>query len=131
MHIHMIAICGAVMHNLALALHNKRIRITGSDDEIFESSRTRLEAYGLLPEKTGRCAVPVSQARGKGHAPSDERGLVTGGLNDLKQREVSVLLVFETSANRNGLVSKLSILELRSLLRKHRDGYEHRGEKDQ
>ena len=53
MRIHLIAIGGAVMHNLALALHNKGIRITGSDDEIFEPSRTRLEAYGLLPDKTG------------------------------------------------------------------------------
>lgn len=100
----MIAICGAVMHNLALALHNKRIRITGSDDEIFESSRTRLEAYGLLPEKTGRCVVPVSQARGKGHAPSDERGLVFVGLNGLEQREVSVLLAFQSPTDRNGRI---------------------------
>ncbi|MCF8225250.1 MAG: peptidoglycan synthetase [Bacteroidales bacterium] len=53
MKIHLIAIGGAVMHNLALALHNKGIRITGSDDEIYEPSRSRLEEYGLLPEKKG------------------------------------------------------------------------------
>lgn len=41
------------MHNLAMALHNKGFRVTGSDDEIFEPSRSRLEQYGLLPEKTG------------------------------------------------------------------------------
>lgn len=41
------------MHNLAMALHNKGFRVTGSDDEIFEPSRSRLERYGLLPEKTG------------------------------------------------------------------------------
>ncbi len=53
MRIHLIAIGGAVMHNMAMALHNKGFRITGSDDEIFEPSRTRLESYGLLPEKQG------------------------------------------------------------------------------
>jgi len=53
MRIHLIAIGGAVMHNLAMALHNKGFRVTGSDDEIFEPSRSRLAAYGLLPETTG------------------------------------------------------------------------------
>jgi len=41
------------MHNLAIALHKKGCTITGSDDEIFEPSRSNLEAYGLLPEKNG------------------------------------------------------------------------------
>jgi len=41
------------MHNLAMALHNKGFRVTGSDDEIFEPSKSRLDSYGLLPEKTG------------------------------------------------------------------------------
>jgi len=41
------------MHNLAIALHKKGYAVTGSDDEIFEPSRTRLEQYGLLPGKTG------------------------------------------------------------------------------
>ncbi|MBN1133305.1 MAG: peptidoglycan synthetase [Bacteroidales bacterium] len=53
MNLHFIAIGGAVMHNLAIALHKKGYRVTGSDDEIFEPSRSRLEAYGLLPEKQG------------------------------------------------------------------------------
>jgi UDP-N-acetylmuramate: L-alanyl-gamma-D-glutamyl-meso-diaminopimelate ligase len=53
MNIHLIAIGGAVMHNLAMALHNKGFRVTGSDDEVFEPSRSRLAAYGLLPESTG------------------------------------------------------------------------------
>ncbi|MEX2426706.1 MAG: Mur ligase domain-containing protein, partial [Bacteroidales bacterium] len=34
MRIHLIAIGGAVMHNLAMALHNKGFRVTGSDDEV-------------------------------------------------------------------------------------------------
>ena len=53
MKVHFIAIGGAVMHNLAIALHNKGYIVTGSDDEIFEPSRSRLNKYDLLPEKYG------------------------------------------------------------------------------
>jgi len=53
MKVHFIAIGGAVMHNLAIALHNKGYIVTGSDDEIFEPSRSRLDRYGLLPEEYG------------------------------------------------------------------------------
>ena len=53
MRVHFIAIGGAVMHNLALALHNKGYRVTGSDDEVSEPSRSRLEAAGLLPDPMG------------------------------------------------------------------------------
>ena len=53
MNFHFIAIGGAVMHNLAIALKNKGYRISGSDDEIFEPSRSRLESHGLLPQKEG------------------------------------------------------------------------------
>jgi len=53
MRVHFIAIGGSVMHNLAIALHNKGYIVTGSDDEIFEPSRSRLEKYSLLPEKWG------------------------------------------------------------------------------
>ena len=49
MRIHFIAIGGAAMHNLALALHNKGYQVTGSDDAIFEPSKSRLEKKGLLP----------------------------------------------------------------------------------
>lgn len=41
------------MHNLAIALHQKGIIVTGSDDEIFEPSKGRLNRLGLLPEKDG------------------------------------------------------------------------------
>lgn len=41
------------MHNLAIALHQQGHHITGSDDEIHDPSRTRLEKYGLLPTQTG------------------------------------------------------------------------------
>jgi UDP-N-acetylmuramate: L-alanyl-gamma-D-glutamyl-meso-diaminopimelate ligase len=53
MNVHFIAIGGAAMHNLALALHNKGYKVTGSDDTIFEPSKSRLEAKGLLPETFG------------------------------------------------------------------------------
>jgi UDP-N-acetylmuramate: L-alanyl-gamma-D-glutamyl-meso-diaminopimelate ligase len=52
-HIHLIAIGGSIMHNLALALHQKGLHITGSDDEIFEPARSRLQQKGLLPEQEG------------------------------------------------------------------------------
>ena len=51
MRIHFIAIGGSAMHNLALALHQKGYHITGSDDMIYEPSRSRLEKNGLLPEE--------------------------------------------------------------------------------
>ncbi len=52
--IHFIAIGGAAMHNMALALaENPDFQITGSDDEIFEPSRSRLAAKGLLPAAFG------------------------------------------------------------------------------
>lgn len=53
MQIHFIAIGGSAMHNLALALHIKGYKVTGSDDEIFEPSRSRLQQQGLLPEQFG------------------------------------------------------------------------------
>jgi UDP-N-acetylmuramate: L-alanyl-gamma-D-glutamyl-meso-diaminopimelate ligase len=39
MKVHFIAVGGAVMHNLAIALHKKGYKVTGSDDEIFEPSK--------------------------------------------------------------------------------------------
>jgi len=53
MRIHFIAIGGSAMHNLALALHDKGYQISGSDDVIYEPSKSRLEEQGLLPEKFG------------------------------------------------------------------------------
>ncbi|MGV7105284.1 UDP-N-acetylmuramate--L-alanine ligase [Flavobacterium sp. U410] len=53
MRVHFIAIGGAAMHNLALALHEKGYQVTGSDDAIFEPSKSRLEKKGLLPNELG------------------------------------------------------------------------------
>ncbi len=53
MKIHFIAIGGAAMHSLAIALLQKGYRVTGSDDEIFEPARSQLQKAGLLPAETG------------------------------------------------------------------------------
>jgi len=53
MRVHFIAIGGAAMHNLAIALYKKGYQISGSDDEIFEPSKSRLDKYGLLPKQMG------------------------------------------------------------------------------
>lgn len=53
MNIHFIAIGGSAMHNLALELHKKGYHVTGSDDEIFEPSKSRLKNAGILPEAWG------------------------------------------------------------------------------
>lgn len=53
MNVHFIAIGGSAMHNLAIALHHKGYKITGSDDEIFDPAKSRLERLGLLPETIG------------------------------------------------------------------------------
>ncbi|AEV31443.1 UDP-N-acetylmuramate-alanine ligase [Owenweeksia hongkongensis DSM 17368] len=53
MKVHFIAIGGSAMHNLAIALHQKGYEVSGSDDEVFEPSRSRLDSRGLLPKSMG------------------------------------------------------------------------------
>src|SRR5690554_341566 len=53
MRVHFIAIGGSAMHNLAIALHRKGVEVTGSDDEIFEPSRTKLKNENILPNEIG------------------------------------------------------------------------------
>lgn len=53
MRIHFIAIGGSAMHNLAIALKRKGYELTGSDDAIFEPSKSRLHREGILPQKEG------------------------------------------------------------------------------
>ncbi|MEN9440818.1 MAG: hypothetical protein RLZ33_894 [Bacteroidota bacterium] len=60
MNVHFIAIGGSAMHNLAIALSRKGANVTGSDDEIFEPSRTRLEKQGILPASIGWDANRIS-----------------------------------------------------------------------
>lgn len=62
MRVHFIAIGGAVMHNLAIALHLKGDIVSGSDDAIFEPSRSRLKHYALMPDNEGWNADCISSA---------------------------------------------------------------------
>ena len=64
MQIHFIAIGGSAMHNLALALEHKGYTITGSDDVIFEPSKTRLANKGLLPKAFGWFPEKIHAALG-------------------------------------------------------------------
>lgn len=66
---HFIAIGGSAMHSLALALHQNAYTITGSDDEIFDPAKSRLEAVGLLPKQTGWFADKIT---------SDLDGIILG-----------------------------------------------------
>jgi len=59
---HFIAIGGSAMHNLALALHDNGNEVTGSDDAIFEPSKSRLEAAGLLPATLGWNASRIDES---------------------------------------------------------------------
>ncbi|MBX7093909.1 MAG: peptidoglycan synthetase [Flavobacteriales bacterium] len=53
MKVHFIAIGGSAMHNLAIALAKSGDQVSGSDDEIVEPSKSRLQRYGLLPAEEG------------------------------------------------------------------------------
>ncbi len=58
--IHFIAIGGSIMHNLAIALKEKGLEISGSDDEIYEPSKTKLKDSGILPPAEGWDADRIS-----------------------------------------------------------------------
>lgn len=53
MRLHFIAVGGAIMHQLAIALQRKGYHITGSDDEITDPAKSNLAEAGLLPEVPG------------------------------------------------------------------------------
>ncbi|MFZ6663178.1 UDP-N-acetylmuramate--L-alanine ligase [Peijinzhouia sedimentorum] len=59
--VHFVAIGGSVMHNLAITLANKGLIVSGSDDEIFEPSKTRLLNKGILPEQEGWDASKITK----------------------------------------------------------------------
>ena len=90
MRVHFIAIGGAVMHNLAIALQKKGYNVTGSDDEIFEPSRSRLARYGLLPAKygwdPGRITTDIDTIILGMHAKSDNPELI-------KARELGIKIM--------------------------------------
>ncbi len=53
MNLHLIAIGGSIMHNLALDLHFNGHTVTGSDDEIYDPAKSRLQQAGLYPKQIG------------------------------------------------------------------------------
>lgn len=53
MKIHFIAVGGAIMHNLAIALKRKGNIVTGSDDKIADPALTNLSKEGIMPEQIG------------------------------------------------------------------------------
>src|SRR5580692_2275705 len=71
-HIHFIAIGGAIMHQLALALQRQGYTVTGSDDEITDPAKSNLAAAGLLPEKFGW--YPEKVIPKNSHSPGEGRG---------------------------------------------------------
>lgn len=58
---HLIAIGGSAMHNLAIALKRKGVEVSGSDDEIFEPSKSRLMREGILPKMEGWFPEKITQ----------------------------------------------------------------------
>ncbi len=107
MRTHFIAIGGAAMHNLALALHNKGYQVTGSDDAIFEPSKSRLEKKGLLPLELGwfpEKITPNIQAIILGmHAKSDNPELLKAQELGLKIYSYPEFL-YEQSKNKTRVV---------------------------
>lgn len=107
MRVHFIAIGGAAMHNLALALHNKGYQVTGSDDEIFDPSKTRLAAKGILPKEFGwfpsKISTEIDAVILGMHAKEDNPEL-------LKAKELNVTIysypefLYEQSKNKTRVV---------------------------
>lgn len=60
MRVHFIAIGGSAMHNLAIALKRKGDQVSGSDDEIFEPSKSRLAENDILPKQIGWNAASIT-----------------------------------------------------------------------
>jgi UDP-N-acetylmuramate: L-alanyl-gamma-D-glutamyl-meso-diaminopimelate ligase len=78
--IHFIGIGGSVMHYLAIDARQKGCLVTGSDDAIYEPSRSALERAGLLPDAMGwnkdRLHSGIDQVVLGMHAQADNPELV-------------------------------------------------------
>ncbi len=53
MRVHFIAIGGSIMHDIAITLTKKGYIVSGSDEFIYEPSRSQLKKHGLLPPNLG------------------------------------------------------------------------------
>lgn len=95
------------MHNLALALHQKGFLITGSDDAIFEPSKSRLANYGLLPKEMGwfpeKITSDVEAVILGMHAKADNPELIKAQSLGLKIYSYPEFL-FEQSKNKTRVV---------------------------
>jgi len=95
------------MHNLALALHQKGDTITGSDDEIFEPSKTRLNKKGLLPAEEGwfpeKITSEIDAVILGMHAKADNPELLKAKELDLKIYSYPEFL-YEQSKNKTRVV---------------------------
>ena len=105
--IHLIAIGGSAMHNMAISLHNQGHTVTGSDDQIFEPSKSRLKNKGILPGKIGWFPNKISKdidliILGM-HAKIDNPELIRG-----KELNIPILsypeYIYEHSKNKKRIV---------------------------
>ena len=107
MRAHFIAIGGSAMHNLAIALHLKEYQVTGSDDAIFEPSKSRLEKRGLLPLKLGwfpgKITLDIDAVILGMHAKADNPELLKAQESGLKIYSYPEFL-YEQSKNKTRVV---------------------------
>ena len=107
MKIHFIAIGGSAMHNLAIALHLKGYNVTGSDDYIFEPSKSRLKKHGLHPKKLGwnssRISNDIDSVILGMHAKEDNPELI-----EAKKKSIKIFsypeFIFEMSKEKTRVV---------------------------
>ena len=107
MNIHFIAIGGSAMHNLAIALHLKGYSVSGSDDNIFEPSKSRLKKYGLLPNEFGWFPSKIKSdldfvILGM-HAKADNPELLESKVKDIKILSYPEF-IYEMSKNKTRVV---------------------------
>ena len=107
MNLHFIAIGGSAMHNLAIALQQKGYQITGSDDTIFEPSKSRLDKRGLLPKEFGwfpeKITTNIDAVILGMHAKGDNPELLKAKELDLKIYSYPEFL-YEQSKNKTRVV---------------------------
>lgn len=98
--IHLIAIGGSVMHNLALALHDLGHQVSGSDDQIYEPALSRLTDAGIMPSEEGWQESKISPEidlvilgmHAKADNPELIRSLQLGSLSNRSHNMLAVCL---------------------------------------
>ncbi len=105
--IHLIAVGGSIMHNLALALHQNGHVVTGSDDEIYDPAKSRLAGAGLIPEQmgwdTGRITADIDMVILGMHAKDDNPELARARELDLRILSFPEFM-YEHSRNKQRIV---------------------------